>query len=118
MVHDGIVKLMTFGKVTTSHLIFNHCVAHCLIVDPANCPVSDDGVLQGYGVLTPLDARDSNLFLDCLVAKHPSMRFDRVADCGAGIGRVTKHLLLSRFGLVDLVEQVSISLLQFVLNHA
>mmetsp|Transcript_3993 Transcript_3993/g.5544 ORF Transcript_3993/g.5544 Transcript_3993/m.5544 type:complete len:302 (-) Transcript_3993:71-976(-) len=73
--------------------------------DPSNCPVSDDGVLQGYGVLTPLDSRDSNLFLDSLASQNPSLRFDRVADCGAGIGRVTKHLLLPRFGHVDLVEQ-------------
>lgn len=27
------------------------------------------------------------------------------ADCGAGIGRVTKHLLLDRFETVDIVEQ-------------
>lgn len=29
----------------------------------------------------------------------------RHADCGAGIGRVTKHLLLERFDYVDIVEQ-------------
>lgn len=28
-----------------------------------------------------------------------------VADCGAGIGRVTKNLLLPLFDTVDLVEQ-------------
>ena len=27
------------------------------------------------------------------------------SDCGAGIGRVTKHLLLERFESVDVVEQ-------------
>lgn len=29
----------------------------------------------------------------------------RLPDCGAGIGRVTKHLLLERFDSVDIVEQ-------------
>jgi len=71
----------------------------------ANCPLSDDGVLGGYGVLTPMDVRDSNAFLDRISAIRPALKFDRVADCGAGIGRVTKHLLLPRFGVVDLVEQ-------------
>ena len=27
------------------------------------------------------------------------------ADCGAGIGRITKHLLLRQFDVVDMVEQ-------------
>jgi protein N-terminal methyltransferase len=67
--------------------------------------VIDNGVLGGYGRLTPLDVRDSNMFLDQLQVKLPGLRFDRAADCGAGIGRVTKHLLLPRCGHVDLYEQ-------------
>ena len=49
--------------------------------------------------------RDSNIFLDELVTVWPSIKFDKVADCGAGIGRVSKFLLLPRFKHVDLVEQ-------------
>lgn len=49
--------------------------------------------------------RDSNSFLDALSLQRPELRFDRVADCGAGIGRVSKFLLLPRFKQVDLVEQ-------------
>jgi len=70
-----------------------------------NCPLSDDGVLGGFGALTPMDVRDSNAFLDGISAIRPGLKFDRVADCGAGIGRVTKNLLLPRCGVVDLVEQ-------------
>lgn len=55
--------------------------------DPSKCPVNDDGVLQGYGKLTPMDVRDSNIFLDQLSLKYPLLQFDRVADCGAGIGK-------------------------------
>ena len=73
--------------------------------DEKICPITDDGVLGGYGSLTEMDTRDSNVFLDTLQAKRPTLQFDRVADCGAGIGRVTKNLLLSRFDKVDLVEQ-------------
>ena len=29
---------------------------------------------------------------------------NRALDCGAGIGRVTKHLLLPRFAKVDVIE--------------
>eukprot|EP01038_Epipyxis_sp_PR26KG_P007552 gene7552-10291_t len=71
----------------------------------ANCPLSDDGVLGGYGKLTPIDVRDSNLFLDELSLQFPSLQFERAADCGAGIGRVSKFFLLYRFSKVDLIEQ-------------
>ena len=33
------------------------------------------------------------------------LRHGYTADCGAGIGRVTKHLLLGEFDHVDLLEQ-------------
>jgi protein N-terminal methyltransferase len=71
----------------------------------ANCPITDDGVLGGFGTLTELDTRDSNKFLDSLAEIDPQVRFDWAADCGAGIGRVTKNFLLPRYGHVDLVEQ-------------
>ena len=70
-----------------------------------NCPVTDDGVLGGYGKLTPMDVKWSNQFLDELVALRPELRFEVAADCGAGIGRVSKNLLLHRFARVDLIEQ-------------
>lgn len=73
--------------------------------DAKNCPVTDDGVLGGYGRITPEDVKGSNSFLDQLALIRPSLCFDRAADCGAGIGRVTKHLLLHRFKYVDIIEQ-------------
>jgi hypothetical protein len=71
----------------------------------ANCPITDDGVLGGFGKLTPMDVRDSNIFLDELQAHYPLLTFESAVDCGAGIGRVTKHLLLPRCQSVTLVEQ-------------
>ena len=72
--------------------------------DVANCPLTDDGVLGGYGKLTPVDTVGSNAFLDAVKLKRPTLQFDHAADCGAGIGRVTKNLLLPRFKEVSLVE--------------
>lgn len=71
----------------------------------AFCPLTDDGVLGGYGKVTDIDVRDSNIFLDNLCVLLPNLKSNRVADCGAGIGRVTKHFLLNRFNHVDLIEQ-------------
>ena len=70
-----------------------------------NCPITDDGVLGGYGSLTPVDVRDSNKLFDELKQLRPTLQYNIAADCGAGIGRVTKHLLLPRFNHVDLIEQ-------------
>lgn len=38
-------------------------------------------------------------------SQSSGLRFDRAADCGAGIGRVSKHFLLKKYSHVDLVEQ-------------
>ena len=66
----------------------------------------DDHLLHtgGYGKVTPEDIRDSNMFLDELSKLRPEMKFEKAADGGAGIGRVTKLLLLPRFAQVDMVE--------------
>jgi protein N-terminal methyltransferase len=69
------------------------------------CKVTDDGVLAGFGFLTPMDTKESNLFLNALKKTRPALRFEKAADCGAGIGRVTKNLLLPRFTSVDMIEQ-------------
>ena len=67
-----------------------------------------DGVLGGFGHLTEVDIRDSHKFLECLPhfpgrsgRKHGTL----ACDCGAGIGRVSKDLLLQYCEKVDIVEQ-------------
>ena len=67
-----------------------------------------DGVLGGFGHLTEVDVRDSHKFLECL--PHFAGRAGRkpgtlACDCGAGIGRVSKDLLLDYCEKVDIVEQ-------------
>ncbi|CAL9187689.1 unnamed protein product [Musa hybrid cultivar] len=70
---------------------------------------SVDGVLGGYGHVDDADVKGSEAFLKPLLldrfgsgARHPV-----ALDCGSGIGRVTKNLLLRYFNEVDLVEPVS-----------
>lgn len=59
-----------------------------------------DGMLGGLEQVHAPDIRDSQIFLSKQTAK-PTY----ACDCGAGIGRVSKHLLLPHFDRVDLVEQ-------------
>ncbi|THD20885.1 Methyltransferase protein 11A [Fasciola hepatica] len=63
-------------------------------------PATVDGMLGGYSSLNIPDVQDSHAFLDAYGPKTTAYAL----DCGAGIGRVTKHVLLPRFNLVDMVE--------------
>ncbi|KAJ2718677.1 hypothetical protein GGI07_005647 [Coemansia sp. Benny D115] len=65
-----------------------------------------DGMLGGLEEVHGPDIRDSLLFLQKL-RKDPSNSTGSgyACDCGAGIGRVTKHFLSTQFDKVDLVEQ-------------
>ncbi|RZC34374.1 N-terminal Xaa-Pro-Lys N-methyltransferase 1 [Asbolus verrucosus] len=68
-------------------------------------PATIDGMLGGFGFISQTDIRDSKLLLKQLFnSKIPPGR-DYALDCGAGIGRITKHLLTGFFNKVDLVEQ-------------
>ena len=61
------------------------------------------GVLGGFAHVSPLDITESKAFLDELKVSK-----GRSVDLGAGIGRITKDLLIPYgFKQVDLVEQSS-----------
>ncbi|KAL3108633.1 hypothetical protein niasHT_015555 [Heterodera trifolii] len=63
-----------------------------------------NGMLGGFQQLHRPDINDSINFL-CELRKKAFLRhFDRALDCGCGIGRVTKHLLLPAFRSVDMVD--------------
>eukprot|EP00405_Crypthecodinium_cohnii_P043196 CAMPEP_0206584734 /NCGR_PEP_ID=MMETSP0325_2-20121206/35935_1 /ASSEMBLY_ACC=CAM_ASM_000347 /TAXON_ID=2866 /ORGANISM="Crypthecodinium cohnii, Strain Seligo" /LENGTH=298 /DNA_ID=CAMNT_0054092021 /DNA_START=34 /DNA_END=926 /DNA_ORIENTATION=- len=68
---------------------------------------SIDGVLGGFAQTHGPDIRESKRFIqwvrdrgDLVLPKGSGS----VLDCGAGIGRVTAHLLREQFGTVDLIE--------------
>ncbi|KAF5193511.1 Alpha n-terminal protein methyltransferase [Thalictrum thalictroides] len=78
-----------------------------------NVEASVDGVLGGYGCVNETDIKTSEAFLNNILSERfassdSAINRHRVAlDCGSGIGRVTKNLLLRYFDEVDLVEPVS-----------
>ncbi|KAI9577686.1 alpha N-terminal protein methyltransferase 1 [Glossina fuscipes] len=69
----------------------------------AKIPPTVNGMLGGLGYINALDIQGSNCFLRELKIKDASKTC--ALDCGAGIGRVSKNLLMPLFAKVDLVEQ-------------
>lgn len=64
-------------------------------------PSTVDGMLGGYGSLTQSDLLSSAQFLAKLFT---GLNTERALDCGAGIGRVTKGLLLNIFDQVEMID--------------
>lgn len=64
-----------------------------------------DGMLGGFGFIDNTDIKGSQEFLNELNKMKPQPGKCRALDCGAGIGRITKNLLVKNFTRVDLVEQ-------------
>ena len=67
-------------------------------------PASVEGMLGGHPELHQRDISASSSFLSRLTSH--SVGTLRACDCGSGIGRVTKHLLLKQFQYVDMVEPI------------
>ncbi|XP_065370048.1 alpha N-terminal protein methyltransferase 1 [Calliphora vicina] len=66
-------------------------------------PATVNGMLGGLGYISAIDVQGSNAFLRELKLKDANKKY--ALDCGAGIGRVTKNLLMPLFNKVDMVEQ-------------
>lgn len=64
---------------------------------------SINGVLGGLPEVHDVDIKESKEFVESL---GPSLGRVRALDCGAGIGRISKHLLCDLFESVDLMEPV------------
>jgi len=71
--------------------------------DESNCAATVSGVLGGFESLDPPDVSSSLKFVAALASDH-GLPLGRALDVGAGIGRVTKGVLLKRFDAVDLLE--------------
>ncbi|KAJ7988155.1 hypothetical protein DPEC_G00320680 [Dallia pectoralis] len=64
-----------------------------------------DGMLGGYGKISNVDIDGSKKFLNKFLGEGQGKTGNCCAlDCGAGIGRITKRLLLPLFKTVDLVD--------------
>lgn len=65
-----------------------------------------NGMLGGFSQISPKELQSSKQFLDEIYRTKPCPERKTVLDCGAGIGRVTKGLLIPYcFETVDMVEQ-------------
>ncbi|XP_042333741.1 N-terminal Xaa-Pro-Lys N-methyltransferase 1 [Sceloporus undulatus] len=68
-------------------------------------PPTVDGMLGGYGHISSIDINSSRKFLLRFLRDGPNRTGTACAlDCGAGIGRITKRLLLPLFKTVDMVD--------------
>ncbi|XP_078000462.1 N-terminal Xaa-Pro-Lys N-methyltransferase 1-like [Glandiceps talaboti] len=68
-------------------------------------PATTDGMLGGFSHISTVDIEGSSKFLRKTLLEHTgNSRAHRALDCGAGIGRVSKNLLLRHVDTVDLVE--------------
>lgn len=77
----------------------------------SSTPATVDGVLGGFPQVSRVDLQGSANFLAKLRRQskhfHPSAgKLKRVADCGAGIGRVTTGFLSNVAETIDIVEPV------------
>jgi protein N-terminal methyltransferase len=69
-----------------------------------NTPATTSGVLGGLDHVHDIDIAASRAFLEEV---KPAMSRDYALDCGAGVGRVSKNLLLPMFAKVDLLEPIA-----------
>ncbi|KAL4102291.1 hypothetical protein PRIC1_006036 [Phytophthora ramorum] len=103
---EEAVETETREEIPQTRELTWYASAHDYWDNEANCPLTDNGVLGGFAHVSGVDVRESKRFL-----KHvrdtvrPEWVCHAAADCGAGIGRVSKLLLLSMFDHVDMVEQ-------------
>lgn len=67
-------------------------------------PATVDGVLGGFGFISDVDIDGSAIFLRSLMESSAPPSKTMALDCGAGIGRITKYLLIPNFETVDVVE--------------
>lgn len=65
-----------------------------------------DGMLQGWAKVSEPDVKCSAAFLTKLI-KAGKVKPGKALDCGGGIGRVSKELLVKFFDTVDIVDQAS-----------
>ena len=72
-----------------------------------NCDTTVDGVLGGIGHISGKDLDGSRAFLNTLELPSIDGKPSVACECGAGIGRVTKGLLLDFADRSDLVESSS-----------
>ena len=65
-------------------------------------PATVDGVLGGYESIHEVESDTSRTMINTF--KHLMPSTGSALDCGAGIGRISKYVLIPEFTSVDLLE--------------
>ena len=79
-IYSNIMDFWNFELVESEKGVFKwYSTAYDYWESAANCPETDDGVLGGFGRLTPADVRGSNAFIQTLHRVHPSLQLNKVA---------------------------------------
>ncbi|KAH7112513.1 alpha-N-methyltransferase NTM1 [Dendryphion nanum] len=77
----------------------------------SSVPMSDDGMLGGYGPISQIDLDGSSKFLTKLnkegIVSPAGTWVSRAVDFGAGFGRITAGLLMQHCDIIDVVEPVA-----------
>jgi hypothetical protein len=75
---EELWRLEFFKKVTEQHNEW-YDKGFQYWENETNCPISDNGVLGGFGHLTPIDTIGSNLFLDEVIKFRVDLKLNKVA---------------------------------------
>ncbi|XP_065902108.1 N-terminal Xaa-Pro-Lys N-methyltransferase 1-like [Dysidea avara] len=100
---DGIDECLRFDTEQERHQWYSNAAKYWEAV-----PATINGMLGGFADLTTRDVTASLDFLRpflSVVGGGGTVGTSYALDCGSGIGRVSKQLLLPIFSKVDLVEQ-------------
>ncbi|XP_044883662.1 alpha N-terminal protein methyltransferase 1B isoform X1 [Mauremys mutica] len=69
-------------------------------------PATEEGMMGDYIELSSTDIESSREFLRKFIGGPGKAGTEHALDCGSGIGRVTKHVLLPVFKSVELVDMM------------
>ncbi|XP_030063129.1 N-terminal Xaa-Pro-Lys N-methyltransferase 2 [Microcaecilia unicolor] len=69
-------------------------------------PATEEGMMGNFLELSDIDLESSKEFLRRLVGGPGKARTDFALDCGSGIGRVSKNVLLPVFSNIELVDMM------------
>uniref|UniRef100_A0ACB8F1N6 Alpha N-terminal protein methyltransferase 1B n=1 Tax=Sphaerodactylus townsendi TaxID=933632 RepID=A0ACB8F1N6_9SAUR len=99
----GVVKLYALtSEVINGEMQFYARAKHFY----SEVPASEEGMMGDFVELSSTDLKSSREFLRDFVGGPGKASTDFALDCGSGIGRVSKHVLLPFFKHVELVDMM------------
>ncbi|KAM6128957.1 LOW QUALITY PROTEIN: N-terminal Xaa-Pro-Lys N-methyltransferase 2 [Phoenicopterus ruber ruber] len=97
-----LVKLCLTSQVINGEMQFYARAKHFY----REVPATEEGMMGDYIELSNTDIESSREFLRKFVGGVGKAGTNRALDCGSGIGRISKHVLLPVFKSVELVDMM------------